>query len=191
MALTRRVPLTAFLLGILVAPGVAPTQVIPPGSGGVRVAPSTAALTLRERRLLTSWLQCIECGTSYIDSVRALGLRKPQATIDSLRNDLLRGPTTVARANMASQFSTAYDAIVAEAGPGVINITKPQYVDHYLAAFGAQYRRRAAFGLARVGGTAARQALDRGLDSALSGSPNFGSRVKAALRFARDSLWTP
>lgn len=159
---------------------------------GIAYAPPNP-LTQAERRVIDGWLMCIECDNAQLDSVRALGTRKPQATVDTLSRDLLAGPLDQRLANIQQQFATSYQTLAEQAASegASVGVTQGQYVSHYLASFSAVYRIRAAIALAHIGGAAAGNALNAALDSAAAGSPNFGTRVQAMVRFGRDSLWTP
>ena len=152
-----------------------------------------APLTVRERQIVDSWLTCIECVGSELDSVRAVSLRKPTATVDTLTKDLLAGLVGLRLSNVQSQFNAYYTMLVdytASMGDS-LHISRTDYVAHYSASVSGIYRSRAAIALGRIGGIPARNALDAALDSAASASSNFPPTVVAAVRFARDTLWIP
>lgn len=161
------------------------------GFGGACAPPDT--LSQAERRVIDGWLMCIECNNAQLDSVRALGVRKPQAAVDTLSRDLLGGPVDLRQVNLEGQFAASYQALAEQATSegDSVGLSEAEYVSHYLASLGAVYRMRAAIALALIGGPEAGNALNAALDSAAAGSPRFGPRVAATVAHARDSLWTP
>ena len=163
--------------------------IMQPGSSGFAPVP----LTLAERRMIDSWLTCIECVGGELDSVLAIGMRKPTAAVDTLSRDLLVGPVGQRLSNAKQQYGAYYQLLAdqAAASGGSLPVTLSAYVAHYAASLSSGYRSRAAIALGRIGGEPARNALEAALDSIAATSPNFPAIVVAAVTFARDSLWTP
>jgi hypothetical protein len=162
-------------------------------------------LTPEERSTVTQLLQCEECSDGELVAVTNLAARKP-AVVDTLSEDLLRGPSRESRSRLRRQFLQTYreDSLFQNSSPEGLRpsghsvalpaVIEPsgEFVDHYLGNYVALYRVRAATALARIGGNKARAALD----SALTGHlrlPNdtLRSDVKAAIQLARDRVLAP
>ena len=120
----------------------------------------------RERARIYSWLQCEECVDGELAAVKALGTgwRTGKATVDSLSDDLLAGPSAQRRANVEHQFLVSFKSDSAEAIlsvlPSVLPVTSTEYVRHYQDNFVNLFRIRAAIALARIGGSKATAVLD-------------------------------
>lgn len=114
-------------------------------------------LNSREKALVDDWLHCTECSDGELDSVSAVGQRKPPSTISRLREDLLVGPPAARLANLRLQFDSIYSELGAFLGP--VAITRVDYVAHYVDNFVAAYESRAAIALVRIGTPDARAAL--------------------------------
>jgi hypothetical protein len=161
-------------------------------------AQDSAALTPQERRTVSHLLQCEECSDGELDAVKKLADRKP-AVIDTLREQLLRGPSPEARSRLRRQFLQTYredslfqssspDDLAELHSPAVVE-SSDQFVNHYLGNYVALYRVRAATALARIGGSKARAALD----SAMTGHlPIPGDTLRRdvliAIRVARSRI---
>ncbi len=156
------------------------------GAGlGCDGAPST------RRETLNNWLTCVECTEGELDSVVALASRDP-SIVEALRNDLLQGPSTEARARLTAQLEATYrrtqDYVARDSTADSLPFTESAFVERYLGHTVAIYQGRAARALGVIGGRQAREALDR----ALQLPPNtFPPSVLAQIQFARDSLLQP
>lgn len=185
----RLVALALVCLGLGPCPGPGS---VPAPTGGSVLTP-LVVLNPRERVLIDGWLVCIECTDHELDSVLALGSRKRPATIDTLRVDLLDGPSTVRRNHVGAQLTHAYASITAYASnhPGEpVALTQADYVALYLGNFVAVYKIRAAHALARLGGLDTRPHLDSALAVPVNVN-GFRADVHRAVQYARDSVWTP
>ncbi len=114
-------------------------------------------LNQREQGLVDAWLHCTECSDAELDSVAAVGQRKPPSTVSRLRADLLAGPSPNRRTNLRVQFDSIYSELAVFPTP--LNISRADYVAHYVENFVAAYQSRAAIALVRIGTPAARAAL--------------------------------
>lgn len=140
------------------------------------------------RTVLDNWLTCVECIDGELDSVVVLAAQRP-ATIDSLRDDLLNGPSVPRRARLTQQLTATHQRmtihVAGSPAANFVSTTQTEFVDRYLGKMVALYQTRAARALAEIGGARAGAALD----SALSLPANtFDSAVLARIQFVRDSL---
>lgn len=138
--------------------------------------------TGRQQRL--AWLQCVECSGGELDRVVALGRSSDSsATVETLGQDLRGGPSPAYRANIRQQFDSAYteDSLDAVEDGDQPVLTRAQYVQPLLDNFVNTYRVRAARALARIGGPAAKVALDSAL-FARPLTPGDTLRASARLR---------
>jgi hypothetical protein len=121
-------------------------------------------LTLRERARLYAWLQCEECVDGELAAVTALGKswRTGGATVDSLSDDLLAGPSAERRNNVAQQFVSSFleDSAHADSAGTQLPVSSIEYAQYYQYNFVNLYRVRAAIALAEIGGAKARAVLD-------------------------------
>jgi hypothetical protein len=155
--------------------------------------PDERALKPDERAQVYSWLQCEECVDGELDRVKSLGRENAtgSATVDTLSEDLLGGPSAVRRSNMRRQYESSYtDDSVWTVGAGSAPVLeRAEYVDHYFDTFVNLYRTRAAIALAKIGGTKARAILDSALsDHVATGGDTLSSDTRLAVLFARDSI---
>jgi len=143
-------------------------------------------LTPAEQVTVDRYLACIDCVVD-LDSVRALGGRKSDATVDSLNKGLLYGPSTPLRTAADSVLKIGYtrDSLW-RFQKGLPPL--PQrviYIDAALQRYINGYRARGATGMGYIGTTRARVHLDSALNLPLPPS------VMAAVKYARDSLPPP
>jgi len=143
------------------------------------------------RPALDAWLTCTECSDGELDSVRAVAARLP-GTIDTLREDLLHGPSAARRARLVQQLQTTYQALVthnANNPTGApLPFTQVEFVNRYLDGMVAIYQGRAAYALGAIGTMPARQALDSALQFP---ADSFSPGVLTRIRYARDTLLGP
>lgn len=122
--------------------------------------PAAAPFTAADRAVIDEWLGCVECSDGELDSVASLAARLPDATRDTLRADLFRGPSAARRDNMRQQLSAAYHELEPLMPPAAPPVTEQQYVAHYFESLISLYRIRAGTALARTEGSAAVPRLD-------------------------------
>ncbi|MEO7985642.1 MAG: hypothetical protein ABI766_03840 [Gemmatimonadales bacterium] len=127
----------------------------------LRLAEGRSGLTVAERRQILSWLQCEECVDGELERVPLLA-GKEATTVDSLRQDLLGGPSATRRSNVRAQFESSYqeDSLYSVSEDSRPPLTRTEYADHYLDNFVNLYRIRAAKALAEIGGPRAAGILD-------------------------------
>jgi hypothetical protein len=153
-------------------------------------------LTPQERVRIYSWLQCEECVDGELAAVRRLGRSSTtgRATVDSLSEDLLGGPSAERRGNLQRQFLSSYRRVSAYAdtiGFG-LGVTSVEYVEHYRDNFVNLYRVRAAIALAEIGGPKATAVLDSAAHNALrTRGDTLRADTQQAILFARDSILGP
>ena len=164
---------------------------------GAVAAQVSAPLDSTDRQIIDAWLFCTECIESQLDSVLALYARKP-ATLDTLARDLLAGLTAVRRTNLEDESRSYHSALRKDSigsplpsSPPTSPTPESTYVARALVRANNLSRRRAAIALARIGGAAARDVLNRAVDSIMHGSSAFRSPVGPTVLFARDSIWQP
>ena len=190
------------------SPGPAPTcswgwPVMAPASrrcpvflvAGAALVGSLAVVGCREppvdRAVVDAWLTCVECGDGELDSLEAMAVRAP-GTVDTLRADLLQGPSALRRARLTQQLETTYQEMAASAvhlpGADSLPLSQSEFVRRYLGNAVATYQGRAAYALGAIGGVPARAALTVALQSPPG---TFPPSVLAQIQFARDSLLGP
>lgn len=156
----------------------------------MHITSATSALTEDERRHVLWWLVCEECIDGELDTVKILGHNKP-ATVDTLGEDLLGGPSATRRDNVRKQFEQSFeeDTAYAVSEGSSLQVDRDEYVDHYLDNFVNLYRVRAARALAEIGGPKAGVILDSAAQGVVR-SPGDTLRADAqlAVLFARDSI---
>jgi hypothetical protein len=144
-----------------------------------------------DRAVLDAWLTCIECTDGELDSLKAQATFHA-STIDTLREDLLHGPSATRRARLAQQLTATYQLLAAYVAshPNLDSLafTQAQFVDLDLENMVTIYQGRAARGLGEIGGTHARAALDSALQLPQA---SFPPSVWAEIHYARDSLIGP
>jgi hypothetical protein len=160
-------------------------------AGPASAAPSMARVPDNRQQLL-AWLLCVECSGGELQAVVALGNSADStATIDSLRQDVLGGPSPQRRDNIRLQFDSAYteDSIDAVEEGSAPVLTRAQYVQPLLNNFVNTYRLRAARALAKIGGPVARGTLDSALTPGpLSPGDTLSANARVRMRLMRDSV---
>jgi hypothetical protein len=146
-----------------------------------------AGLTPDETIAVRRYLDCIDC-VIPLDSVRALAVRKPDATVDSLNSGLLHGPDsqTVAAADSVLKIGYKRDSLYR--WQNNLLPLKPEtiYVAEARERFVNGYRSRGAYGLGWIHTPRAVAFLDSA--ALITGLP---PSVKQAVIYARDSLPPP
>ncbi len=147
---------------------------------------STADLSAEEQELIAQYLDCIDC-VVLLDSVRALGIRKPNATVDSLNRGLLLGPGTAAVAAAESVLTLGYRRDSTWRIQNGLDPLPPwnQYVSTARDRWVNGYRSRGAFGMGWIHTPRAVAHLDSAATLTLPPS------VKWAVIYSRDSLPPP
>jgi hypothetical protein len=142
------------------------------------------ALSPHEIRLVRYWLVCIDCGGT-LDSLGAIGARKPVGAVDSLNHALTAGPGVLRLVRVDSVLALAY---VRDSSYRVRNqqpplaLTRVDYVAAGHGRFTNGYRARGAIGLGKIHDVRAIAALDAALMMQLPAS------VERAVFYARDSM---
>jgi hypothetical protein len=151
-----------------------------------------SGLSSAERATIDAWLLCRECSDHELDSVRALGARERSATIDALSADLLTGPSLTHRNHIRQQLIRTHAAITSWASShGVaVPMTQTDYVAMYLSNFVAVSKIRAAYALGRPGGLDTKHPLDSAAAVPVD-TNGFRADVLKAVKYVRDSVWTP
>ena len=146
-----------------------------------------AGLTPAETITVRRYLDCIDC-VIPLDSVRALAVRKPDATVDSLNSGLRRGPDSQTVAAADSVLTIGYRRDSLYRWQNSLLPLKPEtiYVAEARERFVNGYRSRGAYGLGWIHTPRAVAYLD---SAALL--PNLPPSVKQAVLYARDSLPPP
>ena len=146
-----------------------------------------AGLTPTEAIAVRRYLNCIDC-IIPLDSLRALAVRKPDATVDSLNRALLTGPDpqTVAAADSVLKLGYRRDSLYR--WQNNLLPLKPEtiYVTEARGRFVNGYRARGAYGLGWIHTPRAVAYLDSAAQL-----PNLPPSVKQAVLYARDSLPPP
>jgi hypothetical protein len=144
-----------------------------------------------DRAQLDAWLTCVECVDGELDSLKAQATLHV-GTVDTLREDLLHGPSAARRGKLAQQLTATYQLLVAyvasDPNADSLGFSQAQYVDNDLDNMVTIYRGRAARGLGAIGGARARAALDSALQLPQA---SFPPSVWAQIHYARDSLIGP
>ena len=128
-----------------------------------------------DRQAVDQWLTCDECINHERDSLRAIG-SDGVAMLESA----LVGPSPYRREIMRDKFRQSYPAAPIAA------LSESQYINGLLANYVASYQKRAALGLASIGGSRARSALDEA--SVASTSRGYRNDVVRTIEFARQTL---
>lgn len=145
-----------------------------------------SGLTPDERVVVLRYLDCIDC-VEELDSVRALGVRKPEATVDTLNRGLLHGPGQQAVAAAESVLVIGYmrdSAWRAQNGKPPLPL-RLVYINDARERYVNGYRARGAFGMGWIHTPRAVQLLD---SAATLTMPPY---VKWAVVYSRDSLPPP
>jgi len=156
------------------------------GAACVALVLQSGALSPPEAAQVRFWLVCFEC-RGGVDSIRAIGARKPVAAVDSLNRALVFGPGPLRLQRVDSVLSVAWqrDSLYRAhqgLGPG---IPRPAYVAARVRKYIDGYRARGATGLGWIHTARAVRALDSALTTPLPAS------VRDAVIYARDSLPFP
>lgn len=152
MYLTR---LIAALIACLVVLGCQPRKEQP------ELSPEKAA---KARQTIVAWLECEECTDGELDSVVKLG----EGAVPSLIANLEKGPAPASLELVRRQLASNYQALTeyAKSHPEAKTpMTQETYIKTYLGNYIALYRIRSAIGLAEIGGSEARRALDEALNA--------------------------
>lgn len=132
-------------------------------AGGTLYFTSCERLEPPERARVDAWLLCEDCSDGELDSVLALGARKPRATVDTLGSDLRHGPRGNRWQNLKRQFNATYaaDSTFARVRRGLPSypITRSHFIALESTVTVQLYRSRAARALQSIGGSRARTAL--------------------------------
>jgi hypothetical protein len=130
------------------------------------------------RHTIVAWLECEECTSGELKAVVALGT----VAVPTLAAVLREGPSPASLETYRLRLLQAYDEMAAylkkRPNEKPLTLSKQQYVDVYFSNYIALHKVRAAEGLARIGGTASRKALDVAKDD-----PNRDD-VRGAIRKA-------
>jgi hypothetical protein len=145
-----------------------------------------AGLSPQEQETVAQYLDCIDC-VMLLDSVRALGIRKPNATVDSLNRGLLFGPDSSAVAAAESVLTIGYRRDSTWRIQNGLSPLPPWnlYVSAARDRWVNGYRSRGAFGMGWIHTPRAVALLDSAATLTLPPS------VKWAVVYSRDSLPPP
>lgn len=141
-------------------------------------------LTPRERVQINNWLTCIDCRTE-LDTLRALAVRRPVATVDTLAAALLLGPSAASRVHSESLVVRGYirDSLyLAQRQQPLLPDGRDSVVARRLRRFVEGYQARAALGLGWIHTPRAVLALESSIQVGLPAG------VQRAAVYARDSL---
>ena len=146
-----------------------------------------AGLTPAETITVRRYLDCIDC-VIPLDSLRALAVRKSDATVDSLNSGLLHGPDSQAVAAADSVLKIGYKRDSLYRWQNNLLPLKPEtvYVAEARDRFVNGYRARGAYGLGWIHTPRAVAYLDSAAQLT-----NLPPSVKQAVLYARDSLPPP
>ena len=147
-------------------------------------------LSKREQALVNLYLECYDC-VSPLDSVKAIGKRKPRAAVDSLNRALVAGPGAGPGANPGA--GSGIDSVLVLAfvrdstyrvyhGQPPLPMTRAGYVADQHGRYDAGYQSRGAVGLGWIHDARAVADLNAALALPLPQS------VLRAVKFAIDSL---
>lgn len=145
-----------------------------------------AGLSPSEQEIVEQYLDCIDC-VVLLDSVRALGVRKPDATVDSLNRGLLFGPDSTVVAAAESVLTIGYRRDSTWRTQNGLSLLPPwnQYVSAARERWINGYRSRGAFGMGWIHTPRAVAHLDSAATITLPPT------VKWAVIYSRDSLPPP
>jgi len=103
--------------------------------------PQLPGLTLAERGTVFRFLGCTDCARGELDSVRALALRKPEATVDTLARVLLAGVEVAVLDSLSTFLGREYDRLATS------RRKRAAFVAFYREGFDVGHRRNAALAL--------------------------------------------
>jgi hypothetical protein len=154
--------------------------------GGQDIPVPEQGLSPNERLTVLRYLNCVDC-VIQLDSVRALALRKPAPTVDSLYGGLLNGPgpQTVAAAESVLTLGYIRDSTWRSLHSLPLLPPRAGYVDSASTRMVNGYRSRGAYGLGWIHTPQAVNYLNAAAQLQLPPS------VKRAVLYARDSLPPP
>jgi hypothetical protein len=115
--------------------------------------------TVPAARALANWLECEYCEHDELAAVKHYG----QAIVPDLFQTLNNGLSPASRDDLGRALEQRYAQLVEQSKGNQhapIGVTKEKFVELYLGIWDAQYRVRAAQGLAAIGGEEARAALE-------------------------------
>jgi hypothetical protein len=121
-------------------------------------------------------MECHECRAFELDSVVALG----DSVVPLLSNILDDGPPQDRVDRMRRALDSTYRRL--SYAPGIVAIDSAQWVDQYLASYNDAYKGRAAWALGQIGGSVARQSLERELLDSLTES------LRGQIQYVIDSV---
>ena len=169
-------------LALAIALAIALT--IAQGCASKKLAPGQ--LTPGQQLLVLNYLVCVECMTP-LDSVRALAVVRPEATVDSLNSALLNGlgqrDSTIADSLL--QIGYGRDSTWRSSRGLSVQLSRSAWVSEEKGRYVDGYRARGAMGMGWIHTPRAVQHLDSAMTISLPAT------VKQAVVFARDSLPHP
>jgi len=160
----------------LVICGCVPKKAEPPTK--TSLSPEQAA---ESRRTIITWLECEECSDGELEAVVKLG----SIAVPSLAIILREGPSRANRELQRRHLMTTYQRLKsyqAKHPELVLPMSEEQFVGTYMDNYAALYQSRAAMGLAAMGGTDAKRAIE---DAA---KVSFRDDVKATVQASMEKL---
>jgi len=105
-----------------------------------------------DRDVIVSWLTCHDCGSSQLDTVIGRAASREQAVVDTLEQDLLRGPGVrlVALDRTLRRMRYADSVYLHRRGINLPVTDADSFVARSKARFEKAWRRRAAIALAAI-----------------------------------------
>ena len=153
---------TICLFIALVSPAVAWSQDGPAGPGLSR------AETVRATRALVRWFECEECEEGELPAVTRYG----RHVVPSLIAALQQGPSPASRELLRRELLARYEELARQSQENPeakLASGREEFVAHYLGQLEAQYRIRAAQGLAAIKDPKVKPALQAALARATRG----------------------
>jgi hypothetical protein len=129
---------------------------------GDRPNPREASQALTK---LTNWLECVACSEADVSGLKKYG----QSIVPMLIATLNSGLSLAARESLENSFAERYDLLAEQARNDpkfAMKSTKKEFVSRYVGYLDEHYRIRATQALGGIGGTRARNALERALKEA-------------------------
>jgi hypothetical protein len=123
---------------------------------GAAVATKSA---VEPRRAILAWLECEECGDGELEAVVKLG----SLAVPSLATSLREGPSQAKRELRWRELINSHDRVGAyymKHRKLIVPMSQQTFVRAYLDNYVALYQKRAAIGLAAIGGRDASKALE-------------------------------
>lgn len=149
---------------------------------------AAGCLTRSERARVDAWLTCEDCTDHEADAVRVIGGRwwRRPCLARELRRDVMEGPAPSRVAGLARQLGATWarDRAYAATHPRPAGSPLPDsaaFVRHFVDAYVATYRVRAAIAIAQVAGPQKLPPIDTAADPGLwFGVRAYRSRVAPA-----------